>query len=193
MSVLLAILDRTLSSPNPNVSPDASSVACRAPVALYSTMRRQVWLGTLAGVATCVVLGAVLILGILGAADSVGGAEDIWEAAFSLVASIVITIMGAVLLRVGKMQDKWRLKLALAMDARAKGETPGTGGFLEWVRYMSQKYALFILPFITVLREGFEGVLFVVGVGIGLPASAILLSVAAGILLGCFVSYLIYM
>lgn len=44
--------------------------------------------------------------------DHFAGTEDLWEGILSLIASITITVMGAALLRVSKLQDKWRNKLA---------------------------------------------------------------------------------
>lgn len=178
VSVLLAIIKRTINRQDDPV--------------IYSTMVRQVWLGTFVGVITCVLMGIVIIGGLYGlAADEIGGAEDLWEAIFSLSASVVITVMGAVLLRVGKLQDKWRMKLAKAMSATGPGPE-SSGRLMDRFRYWSEKYALFILPFITVLREGFEGVIFIAGVGIGIPASAIPLSVLAGLFIGSAVGFLIY-
>ena len=87
-------------------------------------------------------------------------AENIWEGVFALVASIIITIMGAALLRVSKLQDKWRNKIRKVLEE--KDDKPAGGRFKRW----SEKYAMFILPFITVLREGIEAVLFIAGVGI---------------------------
>ena len=89
--------------------------------------------------------------------------EDAWEGAFALLASIVITLMGAALLRVSKLQDKWRVKLARALEASDKGKAWTKGAFKKW----AEKYAMFILPFITVLREGLEAVVFIGGVGVG--------------------------
>lgn len=60
--------------------------------------------------------------------------------------------MGAALLRVNKLQDKWRAKIAAVLDNKADA---GTSRWKLW----GQKYAMFILPFITVLREGIEAVL----------------------------------
>lgn len=178
VSVLLAIIKRTI-----NRQDDP---------ALYSAMVRQVWLGTFVGVLVCVLMGIVIIGGVYGlAADQIGGAEDIWEAVFSLSASVVITVMGAVLLRVGKLQDKWALKLSAAMNASGSGRE-GSGSFVDRCKYYSEKYALFLLPFITVLREGFEGVIFIAGVGIGLPVSSIPLAVLAGLFIGAGVGFLIY-
>ncbi|KAG7133278.1 High affinity iron permease ftrA like protein [Verticillium longisporum] len=178
VSVLLAFIKRTL-------DPQRDAV-------LYSTMVRQVWLGTAVGVLVCILLGAVLIGGVYGlVADEMGGAEDIWEGLFSLGASLVITLMGAVLLRVTKLQDKWHAKLSKALSSTNE-DNGRHGTFMDRFRFLSEKYALFILPFITVLREGFEGVLFIAGVGIGLPVTSIPLSVLSGLLVGAVVGLVIY-
>lgn len=140
---------------------------------------------------TCLVLGAAIIGGVYGlAAEEIGGAEDIWEAVFSLSASLIITVMGAVLLTVGKLQDKWRAKLARAMTSGSREERSGT--LADRFRYWGEKYALFILPFITVMREGFEGVIFIAGAGFGLSALSIVISAFAGFFVGGAVGYVIY-
>lgn len=113
-------------------------------------------------------------------------AENIWEGAFALVASMIITIMGAALLRVSKLQDKWRTKIRKVLED--KDTKPAGGRFKRW----SEKYAMFILPFITVLREGIEAVLFIAGVGIGLPATSIPLAAICGLGAGAIIGYLIY-
>jgi high-affinity iron transporter len=113
-------------------------------------------------------------------------AENIWEGVFALIASIIITIMGAALLRVSKLQDKWRNKIRKVLED--KDTKPAGGRFKRW----SEKYAMFILPFITVLREGIEAVLFIAGVGIGLPATSIPLAAITGLGAGALIGYLIY-
>lgn len=184
VSVLLAILDKTFSG--------SEDVA-----ALRKTYVRQIWFGTLVGVIAVIAMGAVIIGGFRAVADETfGAAEDMWEAIFSLVASLIITITGAVLLRVGKLQAKWGAKLSRAVQERESGTETGAkpanaslfGRFTE----VGEKYALFLLPLITILREGFEGVLFIAGVVLGSPASSIPLSVLAGIVLGILISFLIY-
>jgi len=56
----------------------------------------------------------------------------------------------------------------------------------------SRKYAMFILPFITVLREGLEAVVFVGGVSLTEPATSFPLAVIAGIFCGVLIGYFIY-
>lgn len=137
----------------------------------------------------CIIIGAGVIGAFYGLShDSWSGTEYYWEGSFSLVASIIITIMGAALLRVAKMQEKWRVKLAQAMEAKVSTSGDRKGAFKRWC----EKYAMFILPFITVLREGIEAVVFIAGVSFSSPASSVPLPVVCGLLAGCIVGYLIY-
>lgn len=66
--------------------------------------------------------------------------------------------MGIAFLKMDRSRIKWRYKLAIAFEKShqqsPKGEAESQGG----------KWALFMLPFITVLREGLEAVVFVGGV-----------------------------
>jgi high-affinity iron transporter len=120
--------------------------------------------------------------------DKWGGTEYIWEGAFAIVAAVIITILGAALLRVAKMQEKWRVKLAKAVE-----EGPLRGiGWWPAVKRWCERYVMFMVPFITVLREGLEAVVFVAGVSFSAPASAVPLPVVIGLIAGCFVGFLIY-
>jgi high-affinity iron transporter len=56
----------------------------------------------------------------------------------------------------------------------------------------SSRWALFILPLITLLREGLEAVVFVGGVSLNTSAKAIPLPVVVGLIAGGIVGYLIY-
>ncbi|KAJ0166350.1 Plasma membrane iron permease [Colletotrichum tanaceti] len=175
VSVLLAFLKQTLDGPNRDLT-------------VYKSLRRQVWLGTGIGFLICLVAAAAVI-GVfykLGR-NSWESHELYYEGAFSLVAAIIITIMGAALLRIGKMQEKWRVKLAKAMESPVK-----TGVGRGWLKHFAEKYAMFILPFITVLREGIEAIVFVAGVSFSAPATAVPLPAVVGLLVGAFVGYLLY-
>ena len=59
-------------------------------------------------------------------------------------------------------------------------------------RTKAGKWALLILPLITVLREGIEAVVFVGGVSLGQPATSIPLAAVVGIACGIVIGYLIY-
>lgn len=120
--------------------------------------------------------------------DRWSGTEHYWEGAFALCASFIITIVGAALLRVSKMQEKWRVKLAIAMDGKTTSGVTKKGAFKRYC----EKYAMFILPFITVLREGLEAIVFVAGVSFSAPASAVPLPVIVGLAAGSFIGYILY-
>ncbi|KAK4960853.1 high-affinity iron permease [Elasticomyces elasticus] len=156
---------------------------------IYKRLRKQVWLGTGIGLAICIVIGAGMIGAFYGiGTDTWAGTEDVWEGAFGVIASVIITIMGAALLRVSKLQAKWRVKLAKALE-----DNDTTHARLgERVKLWCKKYAMFILPFITVLREGLEAVVFIGGVSLGLPATSIPLPTIIGLVAGFLVGYLIY-
>lgn len=149
----------------------------------------QVWSGSIAGVFICLCIGG----GFIGAYYSLGknlwsSSEDLWEGIFSIIATVLITLMGIAMLRINKMQRKWRIKIARALT------TPPAE---KWGRfkfsYIMKKYSMFILPFITTLREGLEAVVFVGGVGIGSPAKSfplpVICGIIAGILVGCILFY----
>jgi high-affinity iron transporter len=114
--------------------------------------------------------------------------EYFWEGSFALLASIIITIMGAALLRISKMQEKWRVKLAKAMEAKAVTGGSSGGRFKRWC----EKYAMFILPLVTVLREGIEAVVFIAGVSFSASPTSIPLPVVMGTVAGSIIGYIIY-
>lgn len=95
--------------------------------------------------------------------------------------------MGFSLLRVGRLKEKWRVKLAKALEDPVK-----TDSKWDWVKRWLEKHALFLLPFITVLREGVEAIVFISGVSFSTAPSEIPLSVAVGLGLGAIVGYAIY-
>lgn len=179
VSILLAFLKQTL-------GPERDA-------ATYKKLVRQVWWGTGLGLAICICIGAGMIGAFYGIGlDAWGSSEDVWEGAFSLVAAVVITVMGAALLRVSKLQDKWRVKIAKAVEA--KGSTTGrnAGSLRTRFKRWCEKYAMFILPFVTVLREGLEAVVFIGGVSLGLPATAFPLAVICGLGAGALIGWFIY-
>ena len=130
-------------------------------------------------------IGAFYGLGV----DHWAETEDAWEGAFSLVASVIITLMGAALLRVSKLQAKWRVKLAKALEAK---DSTRKGTFGRRFQTWCEKYAMFLLPLITVLREGLEAVVFIGGVSLGLPATSFPLAVICGLAAGALIGFFIY-
>lgn len=154
----------------------------------YKRLLIQVWLGAILGVFVCLVIGA----GFIGAFYSLkkdiwASSEDLWEGIFCIIATILISVMGVAMLRINKMKEKWRVKLAQALI-----RTPPKGRDRFRIGYLSKKYCMFILPFITCLREGLEAVVFVGGVGINQPASSFPIPVIVGLIAGIIVGYLLY-
>lgn len=88
------------------------------------------------------------------------------------------------------MQEKWRVKLAAALEAPTS--TTRAAGGMAWLKRFMEKYAMFALPFITVLREGIEAIIFVAGVSFSAPAVSVPLAVVMGLMAGGAVGYLLY-
>ncbi|KAI1076348.1 iron permease-like protein [Whalleya microplaca] len=175
VSVLLAFLKQTLDGPNRDVK-------------VYKTLVKQVWLGVGLGFFICLAVAG----GLIGAfytldKDNWTTNEYNYEGAFALFAAVIISVVGAALLRVGKMQDKWRVKLAKALESPLR-----LGGRRGWFKRFGEKYAMFVLPFITVLREGIEAIVFIAGVSFSAPASAVPLPVFVGLAVGIIVGWVLY-
>ncbi|KAF2010009.1 plasma membrane iron permease-like protein, partial [Aaosphaeria arxii CBS 175.79] len=175
VSVLLSFLKQTLSLEN-----DA---------AIQRKLIKQIWLGVGLGVIICLIIGAGLIAAFYTAGKrAFDAAEYLWEGVFAIVASIIITIMGAALLRINKLQERWNAKLKKIFEQDDTSKLPVSSRFKKW----SEKNAMFLLPFVTVLREGIEAVLFIAGVGVGMPATSFPLAVFCGLGAGILVGVLIY-
>lgn len=158
--------------------------------ALAKKLTIQIWAGSIAGILICLAVGG----GFIGAYYSLGkniwgGAEDLWEGIFCIIATVLISVMGIAMVRINKLQRKWRVKIA-----RAILTPPAKKADRLKFGYLIKKYSMFILPFITTLREGLEAVVFVGGVGIT-EASArafplpIVCGIIAGIAVGAFLYY----
>ncbi|CEP63965.1 high-affinity iron permease FTR1 LALA0_S09e06524g [Lachancea lanzarotensis] len=160
-------------------------------IKVYKRLRRQVWLGVALGLFLCLAIGG----GFIGAYyslqnDIFGSAEDLWEGIFCMIATVMISIMGIAMLRINKLQAKWRVKIA-----RALLEVPERKRDRFKIGHLTRHYAMFLLPFITVLREGLEAVVFVAGAGIttqGSRASAYPLPVVVGLIAGSLVGFILY-
>lgn len=152
----------------------------------YKKLRKQVWLGAILGVIICLILGCAFIGAFYSLNNDVWSkSEDLWEGVFCIIATILISLMGVAMLRINKMKAKWRVKLAQAILQKPKDSKFSIGHF-------TKKYCMFILPFITCLREGLEAVVFVGGVGLNQPASSFPLPVVCGLIAGVVVGFLLY-
>lgn len=179
-------------------------------------LRLQVWLGAICGLLVCFLIGLVFIgFFYFVETDLWSYTERLWEGVFSLLSSVVITMMGVGLLRINKvMKIKWWIKLGsayhgeepqkldvgqileadpLEADAVAEeGLTRALLGLKKPQESFSQRYFLAILPFVTTLREGLEAVVFIGGIGMSQPPSSLPLAVLAGLLLGSAIGLSLY-
>ncbi|AMD21806.1 HFL050Wp [Eremothecium sinecaudum] len=174
VSVLLSFVDRTVSKEN---------------VSLRRRLKKQLWLGVALGLLICLAIGGATI-GVYYRYqnDIYGPYEDIWESVFAFIASIMISMMGIPMLRISKMKAKWRLKFAQALVEGHKEKG-------RWkLGHFVKRYALFMLPFVTVLREGLEAVVFVAGVGAAgdVEATSYPLPVVVGLLAGAAIGMFLY-
>lgn len=175
VSVLLAFLKQGLGG------------AANDPV-IYKKLVRQVWWGSILGVLICLIIGCAFIGAFYGLGKDIwGNSEDLWEGIFCLIATVLISMMGIAMLRINKMKEKWRIKLAQALIKKPESKKDRFK-----IGYLTKKYCMFILPFITTLREGLEAVVFVGGVGLNSPASSFPLPVVCGLIAGIFVGSLLY-
>lgn len=174
VSVLLSFLKQSLGQPNQDQ-------------AIYKRLVRQVWLGSFTGIFICLIIGGAFIGVFYGLGHDIwANAEQLWEGIFYLIATVIITIMGLTLLRINKTKEQWRIKIAKALVERSKDKKKSKI-LGDWAR----RYAMFLLPFITTMREGLEAVVFVGGVSLGYPATAFPLPVVTGIITGLTCGYLI--
>ncbi|RCK63602.1 Plasma membrane iron permease [Candida viswanathii] len=173
ISVLLSFIKQSLGKHDP---------------ALKKKLYKQVWIGSALGFLICLILGGAFIGAFYGLGRDVwGSSEDIWEGVFCLIATILITAMGIPMLRINKMQEKWRIKLAQSLVKKPKNKRDRFK-----LGHLTKKYSLFILPFITVLREGIEAIVFVGGVSINGSATAFPLPVVIGLIAGIAVGVVLY-
>lgn len=175
VSVLLAFLKQGLgkSTDDPKV---------------YKKLKRQIWFGAILGVVICLIIGCAFIGAFYGLGKDIWGqSEDLWEGIFCIIATVLISLMGIAMLRINKMKEKWRVKLAQALT-----KVPDKKKDRFKIGYLTKKYCMFILPCITCLREGLEAIVFVGGVGLNSPATAFPIPVICGLIAGIAVGTILY-
>ncbi|CAI5756511.1 unnamed protein product [Candida verbasci] len=168
---------------------------------LYRYLKFQIWLGGLLGLVICLLIGSIILAVFYYVGNDLWSiTEHYWEATFSILASIIISIMGIKILRVNKMQEKWKLKLGKILQKkqlRQNQEEHYKDVAESWskkIEMWGEKYNMFILPFITTLREGLEAIVFIGGIGINENTSiwSIVNSTILAIILGSLIGVLLY-
>lgn len=109
------------------------------------------------------------------------------EGVYAHLASLIISIMSAALLRVSKLQGKWQLMKAL----KAKNEPKHQHGKSK-VKLWCEKYAMFVLLFIKVPHQGLESVVFAGGVSLCYLSLAFPIHVITGVLTGFKVGQIVH-
>lgn len=161
--------------------------------ALLRKLRIQIFAGAGAGLLIALAIGAAfLAVFYTQAQDLYSKSEDLWEAIFSLIACLMIYAMGITMLKMDHAKVKWRLKLQAAFQKSQHVQDAGNLSREDKKAGFRTRYALFLLPLITVLREGLETVIFVGGVSLGQEAKSIPLATIVGLLCGIVVGYLLY-
>jgi len=152
---------------------------------LIKKLRIQIFLGAGIGLLIALAIGAGFIAVWFTQSNNFWSkSEELWEGIFSLIASLIIFIMGLTMLKLDQAKAKWRVKLQLAFE-KHQGKKAGAGA-------KTGRYVLLFLPMITVLREGLEAVVFIGGVALGQPATSIPIAAIVGILCGLVCGYIIY-
>jgi len=149
---------------------------------LLRKLRIQIFVGSGVGLLISLAIGAAFIaVWFTRAVNLWEKSERLWEGIFSLIASILIFVVGITMLKIDKAKAKWRVKLEQAFEGKAVDGRTKAG-----------KWTLVVLPLITILREGIEAVVLVGGVSLGEPATSIPIAATAGLICGVVVGYMIY-
>ncbi|KAF9788536.1 iron permease FTR1 [Thelephora terrestris] len=149
---------------------------------LLRKLRLQILIGSTVGLLAAVTIGAAFIaVWFTRTSDLWTNLEELWEGIFSLIASVLIFIVGITMPDMLKTGARWRVKLQEAFEGKDVD-----------VRTEVGKWILLFLPLITVLREGVEAVISVGDVSIGQPATSIPLAAIVGIICGVLIGYIIY-
>ncbi|KAI5955448.1 FTH2 [Candida theae] len=120
ISVLLSFINQR-SHKSDASSTTTNSAASNASSHLQRVQRKlkiQVWVGAVLGLFICFLIGLVFILAFyfIGK-DYWSYTERVWEGVFSILSSVIITVMGIGLLRINKvMKLKWWIKLGDAYN-----------------------------------------------------------------------------
>ncbi|KJE00187.1 iron ion transporter [Cryptococcus gattii NT-10] len=181
--------------------------------AIMKKMRVQIWSGAILGGSVAIAIGAVfLYVFYTYTRDLWQDAENLWEGGFCLLAAVLILIMSLAFLRLPHAQTKWRLKLLSAYQSQTNDfeseSRPGSpGGRRHGDALLHPSHAttpprhtranrasaiLFGLPFITVLREGLEGIVFLGGIGLSESPSSVVGGGIFGLFAGGLCAYLLF-
>lgn len=97
---------------------------------LIRKMRIQIFAGAGVGLFVALAVGAAFIaVWFTQAADLWSKSEELWEGIFSLVASLIILVMGVTMLKLDRAKAKWRVKLMHAFNKADRTSPPSSSSF----------------------------------------------------------------
>lgn len=145
-------------------------------------LKKDVWIGSILGLVIAIAAGVAFIIAFYAVGENffVGKQEKLFEGFLMLFATIIITVLAMSMLKINKFQEMWEAKLRTSL---AKAEGQGTS---------LHRSTMFWIPFISVLREGLETVIFLAGVGAGYPAKSIPIPGILGLLIGLACGFILY-
>jgi high-affinity iron transporter len=171
---------------------------------LQRQLRKMIWFGTTVGLGSTLGLGAIVIaVFYIYGKNLWEGAELLWEAIFGTIAVLAITFTAFAMLKSHELSEKLSRKLAAKIRAQnLSQETITTDAdseefLIEEERLEkvgnSVKLVFLWIPLLTVLREGLEAMVFLGGVAISEPPTAIPAAAVAGLLAGLLVGYIVHL
>jgi high-affinity iron transporter len=171
---------------------------------LQKQLKRMIWFGTAVGLGSTLGLGAIVIAVFYIFGNNLWeGAELLWEAVFGTIAVFAITFTAFAMLKSHELSEKLSRKLAAKIRAQnVSQDTIVTDADSEEFLIEEEKLEkvgssimlVFLwIPLLTVLREGLEAMVFLGGVAISEPPTAIPAAAIAGLLGGLFVGYLVHL
>lgn len=188
ISVLLSFLKQNFTYTNAQTNEINYSI----PKSQYNSLKLQIWIGGILGLAICFVIGGVFILVFYLVGDDLWSlTERLWEGIFSILSCLVISVMGLSLLRINNLTKKWKFKLSGLLKSRELRTTSASSISNKIARF-NEKYSLLLLPFITTLREGLEAVVFIGGIGASAPLSSMPLAIFLGAFVGSMIGVTLY-
>lgn len=148
-------------------------------------MKRQVWFGVIAGISLSVLIGVIFIIVFYVTKNSVfaGKGKAIFKGYVNLLASFLIALLGFAMLRFMNYEKKWERKLKRAHRESLKKQQHGGKG---------TNWAIFLLCFSAVFREGIEAVIFLAGVSTTESVTAIPLAAFVGIICGLACGFILF-
>jgi high-affinity iron transporter len=150
-------------------------------VAMRRSLKRQIWIGTGAGLAISLLIGIIFIIVFYTVAKNLWEEnEAAWEGSFALIASVVITFMALSMARVQQWRKKWERKLEEATESYLRKHQTGN------------KWALILLPFTVICREAVETFVFIGGIGFDRPATDLPIPAILGLLTGFVFGWILY-